>query len=208
MKVRIQWLLNASDYDLYVHKGSLDGPIVASSGAGGTTSEEVTLNPNSSSIGTGDFYVHVVYFAANQADQYSGSATVVSAGAAPIPAPLASGIVPRYQNFTPPAAGPATLGLDAAEPSIGVNWNSEVGQNGGRSMYIALLQTLRITFTDSCPTCLSPCSVLQVFHYKFHLANVCCTGLATSSGCPQEFLNHDQYPDNVAVAIAWFLYPK
>lgn len=151
VKVRIEWLLNASDYDMYVHKGSLDGPIVASSGAGGTTFEEVILNPNSSSIGTGDFYVHVVYFAANQADQYNGAASVVSAGAAPIPAPLAIGMAPRYQNFTPPAAGPATLGLDAAEPSIGVNWNSEVGTNGGRSMYIALLQTLRVTFSDACP---------------------------------------------------------
>jgi hypothetical protein len=152
VKIRIEWLLNASDYDLYVHKGSLDGPVIASSGAGGTTFEEVTLNPNSSNIGTGDFYVNVVYFAATAADQYNGIASVVAAGAPPIPAPTpASGIAPRYQNHTPPAAGPATLGLDAGEPSIGVNWLSEVGTNGGRSMYIAILQTLRITFTDTCP---------------------------------------------------------
>jgi hypothetical protein len=152
VKVRIEWLANSSDYDLYVHKDSLDGPVIASSGAGGTTFEEVTLNPNSSNIGTGNFYVRTVYFAATAADQYHGIASVVSAGAPPIPAPTpASGVAPRYQNHTPPAAGPATLGLDAGEPSIGVNWNSEVGTNGGRAMYIAILQTLRITFTDTCP---------------------------------------------------------
>lgn len=153
VKVRIQWLANASDYDLYVHKGSLDGPVIASSGAGGTTFEELTLNPNSSNIGTGTFHVRTVYFAATPADQYSGAASVIAAGLPPIAAPLASGVAPRYQNYTPPAAGPATLGLDAGEPSIGVNWNSEVGLNGGRSMYIAILQTLRITFTDTaCPS--------------------------------------------------------
>jgi hypothetical protein len=151
VKVSIQWLVNSNDYDLYIHKGSPDGPVVASSGDAATTIEEAVLNPASSSIGTGVFYVRAVYFAVVSADQYSGSASVVGAGLPPVPAPTpATGIAPRYQNYTPPAAGPATLGLDAGEPSIGVNWNSETGQNGGRSMYIALLQTLRITFTDSC----------------------------------------------------------
>lgn len=160
VKVRIQWLANSTDYDLYIHKGSLDGPVVASSGAGATTSEEAVLNPASSSIGTGVFFVRAVYFAATAADQYSGIATVVGAGLPPVPAPTpATGMAPRYQNYTAPAAGPATLGLEAGEPSIGVNWNSETAQNGGRSMYIALLQTLRITFNDSCPT--SPSSLWE-----------------------------------------------
>ena len=153
VKVRIQWLSNTTDYDLYIHKGSLDGPVVASSGDAASTDEETALNPNSSSIGTGDFYVRTVYFAAAAGDQYNGIATVIGAGPPPVPAPTpTTGIAPRYQNHTPPPNGPATLGLDAAEPSIGVNWNSETGQNGGRSMYIALLQTLRITFDDSCPS--------------------------------------------------------
>ena len=135
---------NTTDYDIDIHKGSLDGPVVASSGDAASTDEETALNPASSSIGTGEFYVRTVYFAAAAGDQYSGSASVIGAGAPPVPAPTpATGIAPRYQNHTPPPAGPATLGLDAAEPSIGVNWNSEVGENGGRSMYIALLQTLR-----------------------------------------------------------------
>lgn len=153
VKVRIQWLSNSSDYDLYIHKGSADGPVVASSGDAGTTAEEAVLNPASSSIGTGVFFVRAVYFVASLGDQYNGVATVIGAGIPPIPAPTpATGMAPRYQNYLPPAAGPATLGLDAGEPSIGVNWNSETGENGGRSMYIALLQTLRLTFDDACPS--------------------------------------------------------
>jgi hypothetical protein len=152
VKVRLQWLANSTDYDFYIHKGSVDGPVVASSGNAASTSEETVLNPASSSVGTGDFFVRAVYFAATPADQYAGSATVVGAGLPPVPAPIpVTGLPPRYQNYTPPAAGPNTMGLDAGEPSIGVNWNSETGQNGGRSMYMALLQTLRITFDDSCP---------------------------------------------------------
>ena len=153
VKVQITWLSNSTDYDLYIHKGAPDGPVVGSSGGAATTSEQTTLNPASSSVGTGDFFVRAVYFVATPADQYTGSASVVGAGLPPVPAPTpASGMPPRYQNYNPPPNGPNTLGLDAGEPSIGVNWNSETGENGGRSMYIALLQTLRITFDDSCPS--------------------------------------------------------
>ncbi|MBA3762929.1 MAG: exo-alpha-sialidase, partial [Chthoniobacterales bacterium] len=153
VKVRLDWATIASDYDLYIHKGSLAGPVVASSGAGTTTSEEAVLNPGSASIGTGTFYVRAVYFAVTPGDQYQGSATVVNAPSPAVNAPQASGVAPRYQNYTAPAAGPATLGVDAGEPSIGVNWNSETNGNGGTAMYIAMLQTLRITFNDaSCPS--------------------------------------------------------
>ncbi len=159
VRVRIQWLAPASDYDLAVHKGSINGPLVASSGSAATTSEEVVLNPSSSSIGTGDFYVRAIYYAVAPGDQYNGTAAVDVGAPPPLPAPTPSaGVAARYQNYTPPAAGPATLGIHAGEPSIGVNWNSEgilpgLGDdvNGGRAMYIALLQTLRITFDDSCP---------------------------------------------------------
>ena len=158
--VQIKWAVNTNDYDLYIHKGAPDGPVIANSGDFGSTTEQVVLNPASASVGTGDFYVTTVYFAVAPGDQYSGAATVTDApppAVRPIPAPPAAGVAPRYQNHTPPPAGPATLGLDAAEPSIGVNWKTEgvlpgTGDdfNGGRSMYIALTQTLRVTFDDSC----------------------------------------------------------
>ena len=112
VKVRIQWLANTTDYDLYIHKGSLDGPVVASSGDAASTDEETALNPASSSIGTGEFYVRAVYFAAAAGDQYSGSASVIGrrcpAGSR---AHAGTGMVaPRYQNHTPPAAGPGHPG--------------------------------------------------------------------------------------------------
>jgi hypothetical protein len=44
-----------------------------------------------------------------------------------------------YQNF----AAPSNLGNSAGEPTIGVNWRT------GRAMFIAGLQTLRVTFDDS-----------------------------------------------------------
>ncbi len=150
--VQINWSLPASDYDLYVHKGGLDGPVVASSGSAGTTSEQVDLNPASSSIGTGLFTVHVVYYAATQADQYSGVANLASAGAAPMPAPTpSSGFAPRYETYTPPAAGPATLGLHAGEPSIGIGLGV-AGHPEGRSMFQSDIQTLRTTFNGPCDT--------------------------------------------------------
>ena len=159
VRVRIDWLINANDYDLEVRKGSINGPVVGSSGALGGTFEQIILNPRSKSVGTGDFFVRAVYFAVASADQYTGSAKVEDAGPAPTVAAPAFGTAPRYQNYTPPARGPLTLGIRAAEPSIGVNWNSENvppkpghATNGGRSMYIALEQTLRVTFDDSCPT--------------------------------------------------------
>lgn len=150
--VQINWTLPANDYDMYIHKGGLTGPVVASSGAGGTTQEQVDMNPASSSIGTGLFTVHVVYFAATQADQYSGVATVVSAGAPPTPAPTpASGFAPRYETYTPPAAGPATLGLRSGEPSIGIGL-AIAGHPEGRSMFQSDIQTLRTTYNGQCDT--------------------------------------------------------
>ncbi|MFZ1220487.1 MAG: hypothetical protein WAO00_14430, partial [Chthoniobacterales bacterium] len=77
--VQINWSSPSTDYDMYVHKGTLEGPVVASSGSGGSTQEQLDLDPRRSSIGTGDFVVHVVYFAATTADQYSGTAALAPA---------------------------------------------------------------------------------------------------------------------------------
>jgi hypothetical protein len=150
--IQINWGLNSSDYDMYVHKGSPTGPIVATSGAGGTVQEQVDLNPLcSSSIGTGDFYVHVVYFAATQADQYHGTASVVAAPACAGIAPQGTGVAPRYENYTPPAAGPNTLGRGSGEPSIGVGLGI-TGHPEGRAMFQSDVQTLRVTFNAACAT--------------------------------------------------------
>lgn len=143
--VQINWALPASDYDLFVHQGTLSGPVIAESAAGGTTQEQVDLDPTNSNIGTGLFTVHVVYFAATSADQYNGSVSVVATGAKPIPAPQATGFAPRFENYNPPAAGPATLGLRSGEPSIGVG-APITGHPEGRAMFQSDVQTLRVTF--------------------------------------------------------------
>jgi len=147
--VQINWSTPSTDYDMYVHKGTLAGPIVATSGSGGSTQEQVDLDPRRSSIGTGDFVVHVVYFAATTADQYTGRASLATAAPLPAPAPAASGVAPRYENFTPPAAGANTLGRSAGEPSIGIGLPI-AGHPEGRAMFQSDVQTLRVTFNTAC----------------------------------------------------------
>src|SRR5215207_11292690 len=52
---------------------------------------------------------------------------------------LAFAVPPTYDLYT----APAPLGQSAGEPSLGVNWNS------GNVIYIAGLETLRVSFDDS-----------------------------------------------------------
>jgi hypothetical protein len=146
VRIRISWLSPSSDYDLYVHKDSNSGPLVDDSGNAATTVEEVVIEPSVS--GTGVYTVHAVYFAATAADQYNGSALVFSgAASSPPPAPQASGLAPRYVNHLPQRSLRETgKGLDAAEPTLGNNWNT------GRTMFQSTLTTFRVTFDDSCPT--------------------------------------------------------
>jgi hypothetical protein len=57
----------------------------------------------------------------------------------------ASGYAPRYKSYSPRAEQLAAgLGIDAGEPSIGANWFTD------KVMFQAMLQTLRVSFDDSC----------------------------------------------------------
>jgi hypothetical protein len=157
----------ASDYDVYVHKGDNTGLVVGTSAHGGTPPEVVDLDPSDPTIATGQFSVHVVYFSATAAFQYSGSASAVSTSATSALAPSAPqdrGPKVGFQNFEAPGTlvqvtdssqGPAVhtveyMGHDAGEPSIGVNWNSPNSATGVTN-FQSDLQTLFITFNDSCP---------------------------------------------------------
>ncbi|MFL6521007.1 MAG: sialidase family protein [Chthoniobacterales bacterium] len=76
------------DYDLYVHKDSVDGKVIFPGENGGPpgTSEQVSINPATS--GAGDYVVHVLYGVANPAAQYHGTAQIQSASnpsATPVP---------------------------------------------------------------------------------------------------------------------------
>lgn len=143
--VEIGWLSVAEDYDMYVHKGTLSGAVVASSAAGTTTSEAIDLDP--ATLGTGDYVVHILYFAAATADQYNGTASVRTASGI-VPAAQASGPAPRFQNFTPPQSvlNAGAKGTDAGEPSIGVDWKT------GKILFQSGLTTFRVSFNDSCPS--------------------------------------------------------
>src|SRR5690349_16875512 len=143
IRIKIEWTLPVTDYDLYIHKDSNSGPLVANSGRGATsptdplTWEDTTIDP--SVQGTGVYTVHAVYYLATAADQYHGSATIEDQPASPPPPPPSTQPAPPHQHH----AAPAALGNSAGEPSIGANWAS------GNSMFIASLQTLRIKWDDS-----------------------------------------------------------
>src|SRR5215216_2588637 len=124
IRIKIEWMLPVTDYDLYIHKDSNSGPVVGNSGRGATsptdplTWEDTTIDP--SITGTGIYTIRAVYYVATAADQYHGSATIESKPA-PQPTPTPSNeTAPRYQNY----AAPAELGNSAGEPTIGVNWDT------------------------------------------------------------------------------------
>ncbi|HEX7175768.1 MAG TPA: sialidase family protein [Pyrinomonadaceae bacterium] len=145
VRVKIEWNLPVTDYDLYIHKGSNAGPLVASSGRGLTspteplTIEDTTIDPSAS--GTGVYTVRAVYYAATTLDQYRGSAAVEAKPfVPPTPAPTPSNATPpTYRNY----ASPAGIGESAGEPTLGANWNT------GAVMFISGLETLRVQFNDS-----------------------------------------------------------
>jgi hypothetical protein len=131
-KVSLSWLLPVTDYDMYIHKDTITGPVVASSALGTNTAEAAEINVAQS--GTGTYAVRVVYFLA-VGDQYKGRAEVVSAPA-DNPPPVSSTPAPTFDNF----AAPAPLGQGAGEPTLGNNWAT------GNTMFISGLETLRVSF--------------------------------------------------------------
>ena len=71
--VNLNWTLPTSDFDLYIHKGSVTGEVVASSGNGATSGiligEDADLDPSNPGIGTGVFALRIVYWNATAAEQ-------------------------------------------------------------------------------------------------------------------------------------------
>ena len=157
--VHLGWTQTAQDFDLYIHKGDLNGPVVASSGNGVTNgillTEDADLDPARSSVGTGTFAVHVVYWTATAAEQYTGTISVANVPAQPAPTPTPTPAneppgTPRFYSYIAPPG----VADDAGEPSIGVNWKTEKTfngiPNGGTVTYFGgfLPYMLRTTFND------------------------------------------------------------
>jgi hypothetical protein len=137
---RIEWDENAgNDEVLTVLKP--DGTTLDSSD-GGDPSEEITAT----NLPAGAYKIIACGFISGPTTQaYVGKLTIdTSTGGppapppTPTPAPAAPG-VPRYYNYAPPPA----VGEAAGEPSIGYNLITK------RAMYIAGLQTLRVTFPEN-----------------------------------------------------------
>jgi len=77
LAISISHQVKLNDYDLYVHKGGLTGPVIASSTGGiPETGEAVVIDPTVS--GTGVYTVHVVDSTVAPGDPYSGVATIVT----------------------------------------------------------------------------------------------------------------------------------
>src|SRR5215212_1345280 len=132
-RVRINWSFPTTDYDIYIHKGTLTGDEADRSGDGLTTSEDALIIP--SQDGVGPFVINVVYFAATLADQYHGTIDVVDS---PFVVPVNGNTAPSYRAY----AAPAPMGKSAGEPSIGM-------LASGKAMFIAGLETLRVTFNEN-----------------------------------------------------------
>ena len=96
VQVAMSWVVLANDYDLYIHKGDNNGPVVSSSTHGApSTSETAFIKAEDlNASGTTVFTVHVGYFTGSVADEYHCQATAVPAFPPPPPAP------PRSPNWT------------------------------------------------------------------------------------------------------------
>lgn len=102
-----------SDYDLYVHKDSVNGKVVfaGKNDSQPSSSDQVVINPATS--GAGDYVVHVVYADVVPSDQYHGTAQLQSAtgpGATPPPMRFANYVMGgiTFSNSVPVKA-PTTL---------------------------------------------------------------------------------------------------
>lgn len=132
-RVRINWSFPATDYDLYIHKGTLTGEEADRSGDALTTAEEALIIPSQDGVGT--FVVNVVYYAVTALDQYNG---IIDVGDSPFVDAVPGTTAPQFRAY--PA--PGTMGRSAGEPTIGL-------LQDGRAMFIAGLETLRVTFDES-----------------------------------------------------------
>ncbi len=140
IEVRTFWDNGTEDYDIYLYEGGTQVKDSASS-----SDPEVMIVDAKPGIYT----VRIVPFAV------AGSTTtttiaLVKKPTVVTPTPPGPG-TPRYKNY----AAPPTLGNSAGEPTVGVG-KPIAGHADGRTMYIAGLETLRVTWDD----CSSPAKPL------------------------------------------------
>ena len=118
ISIGITWLAPANDYDLYVHRGTLAGPIATESATGAPSTEERGTIPIDPAVVTSPitYVVHVVAFTVTPGDIAHGDASLV---ASPLPrsATYVAGLLQFGHNFTLKA--PVTV--SDGEPSLRVD---------------------------------------------------------------------------------------
>ena len=127
IRVSVSWVNPVAEFDLYVLDAT--GSIVAQ--AGNSAPPNAVLVP----AVLGVYTVRVVPFQ-SAGDSYTASASYLAPAGPP---PAYTGIAPRYSTY----AAPNGLGTQAGEPSLGVDWAT------GAVMYLATLETMKVTFDDS-----------------------------------------------------------
>jgi hypothetical protein len=160
VQVLLTWQSGANEYDIYIHKGSNAGTLITSAIQGPGQSFQIAyIDPAVS--GTGVFTVRVAYDVTptSATDEYHGAAGIAAPPPPPPPAPQDTGPKIGYENFTVPGVlVPVTvtsagqqphsveyMGRNGGEPSVGSNWATGVAN------FQSDLQTLFVTFNDSCP---------------------------------------------------------
>src|SRR5207302_3037683 len=157
VQVLLTWASSLNEYDIWIHQGILNGPLVNSAMNGpGLTNQTTFIDV--AQWGTGVFVVHVVYDTTpNVTDHYTGTASAVPLNPVPPPAAtLDTGPKIGYENFEAPgvltqvtstSSGGLTveyMGRGAGEPSVGSDWNTGVAN------FQSDLETLFVTFADTC----------------------------------------------------------
>jgi hypothetical protein len=162
VRVQLTWQSSGNEYDIYIRKGmnNTSGTALTSATAGpGLTSQTAFIDVVAN--GTGVYTIHIVPDTTPVVtDKYHGTATAVPlTPAPPPPAPQDPGPKIGYENFTVPGVlVPVTvtsagqqphsveyMGRNGGEPSVGSNWATGVAN------FQSDLQTLFVTFNDSCP---------------------------------------------------------
>lgn len=123
-RITFTWPSPVDDYDIFVHKGTADGPVVATA-ASSSQPEVITINPAATGVGTGVFVVRIVYFSVvPPAQQYNAVASVLDESN-PGVAPTCAVVTPTGNNaptveagpdYTIPARTPFILTANGADP--------------------------------------------------------------------------------------------
>ncbi|MBA2431697.1 MAG: hypothetical protein H0V56_06220 [Chthoniobacterales bacterium] len=124
-RITFTWPNPVDDYDIYVRKNSITGPLVGQSASSGQP-EIINIDPAAREVGTGLFAVRIVYFAVvPPAQQYQAVATVRGGGGDPGPAPTCAAVTATGNNpptvnagidYTIPARTPFALTATGNDP--------------------------------------------------------------------------------------------